>query len=121
MSFLQGASMKKFFGSPLGIPPTIAADSSGRPMLFQIVGGLQPRCGETLSGVVVALKLKQSATSTPQQPPTSISPKQTQQPAEVQPRPIPSDLLIPIIIAVAVIVLFAVTAIRRKAEGKKGP
>ena len=96
---------KKFFGTPLGLPPTIAADAKGRISLFQIVGGLQERWDTPVSGIVVILKQKNA--------PTVPGPEQRQE----QPNgslQLSMDLLIPIVAIAVVLALFGVLAIRRK-------
>jgi outer membrane protein assembly factor BamB len=109
-------ALKKFFGASLGLPPSVAADAAGRPMLYQMIGGLQPRWGQTVSGIVVALKLRQSTAPQPQTLGTPSKETTTPQP---QPSPIPQDLLIPIVAAVVVVVLFGALAMRGRGKGKK--
>lgn len=103
-------AFKKFFGTALGIPPTVAADARGKTIQFQIIGGLQERWGPTLSGIVVTLSLRDFA--------GAVTQPSGQRSDGGQPINIPTDVLISIVAAVVVIVLFAVLAFRRK-RGKK--
>ncbi|MCS4538686.1 MAG: PQQ-binding-like beta-propeller repeat protein [Thaumarchaeota archaeon] len=97
---------KKFFGTPLGLPPTIAADAKGIVSMFQVVGGLQDRWNIPVSGIVVILKHKNAAI-----PPSAPAQQADQLGGSLQ---LPMDLLIPIMAVVVVLVLFGVLAMRRK-------
>ncbi len=106
-------TFEKYFASPLGTSPIISASALGEQLVFLNVGGVPTRFAESVSGLVFAYKLRPD----PNAPPGG----QANQPTEPKPAQfggISSDLIIPIVVGIVVVLLIATLWRKKRSKAK---
>jgi len=106
-------ALEKYFASPLGTAPIISASALSEQFIFVNVGGVPTRFAESVSGLVFAYKLRPDINAQPGGP--------SNQPTEPKPAQfggLSSDLIIPIVVGIVVVLLIATLWRKNKSKVK---